>query len=463
MKPTTPTTPARRTTARARLARARLACALLACAVGALALPAVAASMAALVHKPSVEVRGAPDFKSPTLATLKRDAKLEVAGQQGLWFQVKLDDGRTGYVRVNDVRMAYAGNEGGDANVRALFTGKAGKGRVTETAGVRGLDESSLAAAGYDATQLAAMEGNRVGADDAGAQAATDGWVAMTVPYPVESTAQQPSGGATQKAKRSGFGFARGLLSMAGVGGSLGNSAMNVAEKSMGKSEEEMSAEEVALGPEIAGRVLGAAPLWDDAEAQHRVNVIGRWLASHTSRPDLPWTFGVIDSPEVNAFAAPGGYILVTRGMYELLADDAEVAAVLGHEIGHVVQRDHYTVIHKQEVAQAGTELVSSQINVGGGLAGAFAKDYATRYGAKVLLTSLDREAEFRADQASEVYLARSGFDPLSLYAVLQKMTAFGTKSAALAQLYKTHPPLDQRLDRIDSVANPGLAAYADR
>jgi hypothetical protein len=458
-----PTTPASRSSLRAFRGHAFLAGALLAGAIGAIALPALAASMAALVHKPSVDVRGAPDFKSPALVTLKRDAKLEVAGQQGLWFQVKLADGRTGYVRVNDVRMAYAGNEGGDANVRALFTGKAGKGRVTETAGVRGLDESSLAAAGYDATQLAAMEGNRVGADDASAQAATDGWVAMTVPYPAEAVAQKPAGASTQKAKRSGFGFARGLLSMAGVGGSLGGAAMNVAEKSMGKSEEEMAAEEIALGPEIAGRVLGAAPLWDDAQAQHRVNVIGRWLASHTSRPDLPWTFGVIDSPEINAFAAPGGYILVTRGMYELLADDAEVAAVLGHEIGHVVQRDHYTVIHKQEVAQAGTELVSSQINVGGGLAGAFAKDYATRYGAKVLLTSLDREAEFRADQASEVYLARSGFDPLSLYAVLQKMTAFGTKSAALAQLYKTHPPLDQRLDRIDTVANPGVTAYDRR
>jgi predicted Zn-dependent protease len=238
---------------------------------------------------------------------------------------------------------------------------------------------------------------------------------------------------------------------------------MNVAEKSMGKSEEEMSAEEMALGPEIAGRILGAAPLWQDPAAQQRVNVIGRWVASHTTRPELPWTFGVIDSPEINAFAAPGGYILVTRGMYELLADDAEVAAVLGHEISHVVQRDHYNVIHKQEVAQAGTDALASQINVGGGLAGQFAKDYATRFGAKVMLTSLDREAEFRADQASEVYLARSGFNPLSLYAVLQKMTAFGTQSASLAQLYKTHPGLDDRLDRIDDSQVPGMAAYADR
>jgi Zn-dependent protease with chaperone function len=443
--------------------RRHAALALLACAAAALALPAFAAAMSALVHKASVEVRSAPDFKASTIATLKRDAKLEVAGQKGLWFEVKLADGKTGYVRVNDVRMAYAGNEGGDANVRALFTGKAGKGRVTETAGVRGLDESALAAAGYDAAQLAAMERNRVEAKAASAQAAKDGWIAMDIPYAAEATKQQ-AGGATQKAKRGGFGFARNLLSMAGVGTSpLGDSAMNVAEKSMGKSEEEMTAEELALGPEIAGRMLGAAPLWKNAEAQHRVNVIGRWVASHTSRPELPWTFGVIDSPEINAFAAPGGYVMVTRGMYELLADDAEVAAVLGHEIGHVVQRDHYTVIHKQEVAQAGTELVSGQVSVGGGLAGQYAKDYATRYGAKVMLTSLDREAEFRADQSSEVYLARSGFDPLSLYAVLQKMTAFGTKSAALAQLYKTHPPLDDRLDRIDSVANPGVAAYADR
>src|SRR3546814_4112810 len=96
------------------------------------------------------------------------------------------------------------------------------------------------------------------------------------------------------------------------------------------------------------------APLWPDAQAQRRVNLIGRWMASQTTRPDLPWTFGVIDSPEINAFAAPGGYVMVTRGMYELLANDAEVAAVLGHEISHVVQRDHYNVIHKQQVTRSG-------------------------------------------------------------------------------------------------------------
>ncbi len=446
---------------RSRRFRSPLA-ALLALALAAPVLPALAANMAALVHKPSVEVRSAPDFKAPSVATLKRDARIEIAGQQGLWFKVQLAGGKSGFVRVNEVRMAYAGKEGGDANVRALFTGKAGKGRVTETAGVRGLDESSLQSAAHDAGQLAAMEANRATADDAAARARAGGWLAMDVLWPAEAT-KQKAGGPTRKAKRSGLGFARSLLSAAGLDSPLGESAMDVTEKSMGKSEEEMTAEELALGPELAGRILGAAPLWRDRAAQQRVNLIGRWLASHTTRPELPWTFGVIDSPEINAFAAPGGYVLVTRGMYELLVDDAEVAAVLGHEISHVVQRDHYNVIRKQEVAQAGTDLVTSRVDVGGGVAGQFAKDYASRFGAKVLLTGLDREAEFRADQASAVYLARSGFNPLSLYAVLQKMTAFGTRSASLAQLYRTHPRLEDRLDRIDNGQVPGMAAYSGR
>ena len=79
------------------------------------------------------------------------------------------------------------------------------------------------------------------------------------------------------------------------------------------------------------------------------------------------------------------------------------------------------------------------------------------------MLTSLDREAEFRSDEASEIYLARSGYNPLSLYAVLQKMTALGQQSASLAQLYKTHPPLDERLDRIDRRGFAGLDPYMQR
>jgi beta-barrel assembly-enhancing protease len=200
------------------------------------------------------------------------------------------------------------------------------------------------------------------------------------------------------------------------------------------------------------------------AHAQQRVNVVGRWVASQTSRPELPWTFGVIDTPEVNAFAAPGGFILVTRGLYQVLSSDSELAAALGHEISHCVQRDHYTVIHKQDLATAGKDLTMENVTAGTEtVAGSYARRYAEKNGATIMLTALDREAEYRSDEAAEFYLARAGMNPLALYAVLQKLAALGSESARLAQLYKTHPPLDARLDRIDQRGYDVLETYTTR
>ncbi len=423
---------------------------------------ALAADVSAVVHKPSVDVHSAPAFTAPTIAHLGMNAPVRISGQQGLWFQLALPAGNPGFVRVTDVRMAYAGKEDADANMHALFTGKAGKGRVTETAGVRGLDESNLKSAGFDSAQLARLDGYRLSPEAAAAQAHAKHLGDTPVPYAAEAQPVKAGNEATQAHKRGGLAIARGLLSGFGMS-SIGDSALGVADSAVGKSEEEQSAEELALGPEITGRILGAAKLWPDDEAQRRVNRIGRWVASHSSRPQLPWTFGIIDSPEINAFAAPGGYVLMTRGMYELLANDAEVAGVLGHEISHIVQRDHYNVIRKQEITSASEDAVASQVNVGGGLAGSLAKEYVRRHGAAVMLTSLDREAEYRADAAAEIYLARSGYNPLALYAVLQKMTSLGNASARLAQLYKTHPPLGDRLDRIDRRGFAGVQQYTQR
>lgn len=156
----------------------------------------------------------------------------------------------------------------------------------------------------------------------------------------------------------------------------------------------------------------------------------------------------IIDDGEINAFAAPGGYVLVTRWLYELLADDSELAAVIAHELGHVVQRDHFEVIRRQQVREAGKDALLSQVGAGG--AAAYAKEYVDRHGAAVLLTGRDRKAEYRADHAAGVYLERAGFDPLAFYSVLQKMASFGERPARLAQLYRTHPPLDERMDRLD-------------
>ena len=441
-----------------RLVLALAACAPLASNVSAAELPAV-------VHKPTADVYAQPSFDAPKLATLPRDTAVKISAQQGLWYQLLLTAGAApGFVRINDVRVAYAGNEGSDANLRVLMGGKAGKGRVTETAGVRGIEESDLKSAALNQAQLDAMVGHRADAPTAATYAAGQGWQATRVAYAGEAKAGKKPG---KPAADSSASKAELAKSVGGLLGSLGvnvGTKLDTAARAAPKPEDELAAEEIALGPEIAGRILGARPLWSDDAAQQRVNVVGRWVASQTSRPELPWTFGVIDTPEVNAFAAPGGFILVTRGLYELLSSDSEIAAVLGHEISHCVQRDHYNVIHKQEVATAGKDLALQDVRAGNdSVAGSYARQYAERNGAAIMLTSLDRGAEYRADEAAEYYLARAGLNPLALYAVLQKMTALGSDSASLAQLYKTHPPLDDRLDHIDQRGYGVLATYTTR
>lgn len=403
----------------------------------------------ATVHKASIEVRAAPDAASPGLAKLKRNEAVAITGQEGLWYRLRLADGGTGFVRINEVRVQPAAAEAPTA-ATAIFSGNAGRGRVSETATVRGINPAQLRKGGANPRALAQMEAQRVDADTAAAHARSQGWQARQVAYPDEARAEiadsRPQ--ASRADKREALAIAGGLLGRLGGSSATTRAAERVADRAVGKSPQELAEEELALGPALASNVLAAAPLWENAEAQRRVNLVGRWLASQTSRPDLPWTFAVIDDADVNAYAAPGGYVLVTRGLYELLDGDAEVAAVLAHEIPHVVQRDHYEVIRKQQLTEVGKDLAMEQVRTPG--AAGFARDYVERNGAAVLLSGLDRSAEYHADRAAGVYLARAGFDPLAFYSVLQKMAALGTGPARLAQLQETHPPLSERMDRLD-------------
>ncbi len=163
-------------------------------------------------------------------------------------------------MRVNDVRVAYAGAEDGEANLRVLMGGKAGKGRVTETAGVRGIEESDLKSAALNQGQLDAMVGHRVDAPAATAYAAEQGWQATAWRIPAKPRPRKKSGKPTAEPAASKSELAKS------VGGLLGSFGVNVgtkldtAAKVVPKSEDELAAEEIALGPEIAGRILGARP-----------------------------------------------------------------------------------------------------------------------------------------------------------------------------------------------------------
>jgi predicted Zn-dependent protease len=214
--------------------------------------------------------------------------------------------------------------------------------------------------------------------------------------------------------------------------------------------------EETAVGRRIAGNLLGAAPLVNDAKLQDYVNRVGRWVAAQSGRPDLRWTFGVIDSKDINAFAAPGGYVFVTRGLYARLQDEAQLAGVLGHEIGHVQQKHHLKLLQQQQMMSTGTSLLTKQLK---------GEDTLQRLigsGAEILARGLDKNAEFEADRIGVVLAARAGYDPWGLPAVLQDIGAMSKDSDSVSLLFKTHPPPDERLaalgeamgTRLDGVKN---------
>ena len=214
-----------------------------------------------------------------------------------------------------------------------------------------------------------------------------------------------------------------------------------------GVSEEE----ELAMGREIAGRMLGAAPLVNDADLQRYVNRVGRWVAMQSERPDLPWRFAVIDTASINAFATPGGYVLVTRGLYDILDNEAQLAGVLAHEIGHIVRRHHVTVLQKSAALSAGAQLAqrdnrSALIN---NMIGS---------GAEVFARGLDKSAEYEADAIGLVLAARAGYNPFGLIDVLHKLAARGASDGSLALLFKTHPPPGDRLEHLGEALTPHMA-----
>lgn len=215
-----------------------------------------------------------------------------------------------------------------------------------------------------------------------------------------------------------------------------------VQEKISGKTDTSAE-EETAIGRQIAGNLLGAAPLVKDAKLQKYVNNIGRWVADQSERPELAWHFGVIESRDINAFAAPGGYIFVTRGLYALLQSEAELAGVLAHEVGHVIRKHHLKILQQGRLLDLGSKLVAKSIGGNDKVQGLIGS------GAEIVSRSLDKDAEFEADRIAVVLATRAGYDAFGLPAVLQQIGHFAKDDGDVALLFKTHPHPDDRLGKL--------------
>ncbi len=217
--------------------------------------------------------------------------------------------------------------------------------------------------------------------------------------------------------------------------------------------------EEIALGRDMAARLLGAARLAPDERLQRYVNRVGRWLASQTERPDLPWQFGVLDAPQLNAFAVPGGTIFVTRGLVQRTRTEAELAGVLAHEIAHVLRKHHLKAIQKG----AQTELAGEALSHALKNSRPEARDKLIGLGTEMYTRGLDKSDEFEADRLGVVIAARAGYDSYGLPSVLQTLQAMNAQDSALALMFKTHPAPAERLSALAEKMQPTLDAYASQ
>ncbi len=209
--------------------------------------------------------------------------------------------------------------------------------------------------------------------------------------------------------------------------------------------------EEIALGRNITGSLLGAAPLVKDDALQQYVNKVGRWVASQSERADLPWKFGVIESSDLNAFAAPGGYVLITKGLYQKMSNEAQLAGVLGHEIAHVVKKHQLKVLQKQQVMSVGSEWLKKKFGK------SKLADKAIGSGAEISARNLDKDAEFEADRMGVVLATRAGYDAYGLPEVLQTIGQTNKADSSVALLFKTHPAPDERLVKLSDAAGSNL------
>ena len=216
-------------------------------------------------------------------------------------------------------------------------------------------------------------------------------------------------------------------------------------------------AQEVALGRKYHAQVIKQYGRYEDKALQAYVRRIGRKLAAHSHRKNLIYRFTVLDSKAINAFALPGGYIYVNRGLLAYLDSEAELAAVLAHEIGHVTARHSV----RQYTAAVTTGLLGAIIAARTGTQAA--SDLSRALGAAIV-RGYGREHELEADRLGAEYLARSGYDPEAMIAVIRVLKAQEEYEKKLAReehrkpnvyhgVFATHPDNDKRLQTVVAAA----------
>jgi beta-barrel assembly-enhancing protease len=198
--------------------------------------------------------------------------------------------------------------------------------------------------------------------------------------------------------------------------------------------------EEQSLGASIALQIVARyGGVLESADETRYLNLVGRAVALTCDRPEIPYHFAILNHDSINAFAAPAGYVFVTRGLLKQVANEAELAAVLGHEIAHVSRRHMLKVIQRQKqlagVSEAGLAYANQNPDAFKGVIDAAAK--------KLLDEGLDQDMETEADGFGAVYAGRVGYDATAYLALLERLRQLKGDDK---DFFKTHPNFSARI-----------------
>jgi predicted Zn-dependent protease len=199
---------------------------------------------------------------------------------------------------------------------------------------------------------------------------------------------------------------------------------------------------EIEIGRGVAATIAGRYPVVDDTALTRYVSLVGLAVAGEDPRADIAYRFAVLETPTVNAFAAPGGYIFITRGALDLIANESELAGVLGHEVGHANRRHVIEAIRKSDTMRA----VRDQVDVSGAVL-----DQVVGTGANALFTGLSRGDELEADSLGFEYASSAGYDPNGLADFIARLDRHAGEGP-VAELFATHPHADERLAQLTRI-----------
>ena len=207
--------------------------------------------------------------------------------------------------------------------------------------------------------------------------------------------------------------------------------------------------EEVQLGADYASQINQQLPIIDDPEITRYINVMGDSIARLADDRGLDWHFYVVNSPEVNAFAVPGGFIYVNRGLIARTTTMSELAGVLGHEIGHVVERHSVEQMQKAQGANLGVTLACVLTRVCDSQAGAA----AIQVGGTALFAKFSRDDELEADRQGVENVIRAGINPQGIVSMFQTLIAERNRQPdAVSGWFSTHPLEEDRIAQVQQM-----------